>query len=158
MFREMLRKNKQLSEGECVEVLTASLRGVLSVLGEDGYPYGMPMNHYYCPEDGHIYFHGGRKGHKLDAVRADDRVSFCAWDEGVREEGDWALSFRSVVVFGRIREVADHDRAMEISRRLSHKFTDDEQYINDEIRRSGPGTLCLELIPEHMTGKRVKES
>ena len=158
MFREMLRKNKQLSEGECVEVLTASLRGVLSVTGEDGYPYGMPMNHYYCPEDGHIYFHGGRKGHKIDAIRADDRVSFCTWDEGVREAGDWALNFRSVVVFGRLKEVADHDRAMEISRRLSHKFTDDERYIDDEIRRSGPGTLCLELIPEHMTGKRVKES
>ncbi len=158
MFRAMLRGKQALSEAECVDVLKRSLRGVLSVAGEDGYPYGMPMNHWYCEEDGHIYFHGGRKGHKIDAVAADDRVCFCALDDGFREEGEWALRFRSVVVFGRLRPVEDHERALEISRRLSRKFTRDEAYIEAEIRRSGPGTLCLELIPEHMTGKRVKES
>ena len=158
MFREMLRSRQALSGAECVDVLKRSLRGVLSVAGEDGYPYGMPMNHWYCEDDGHIYFHGGRMGHKIDAVAKDDRVSFCALDEGVRQAGDWALTFRSVVVFGRLRPVEDHARAMEISRQLSYKFTRDEAYIDEEIRRSGPGTLCLELIPEHMTGKRVKES
>ena len=157
MFRPMLRIRQQLSDEECSRILRSEPRGVLSVLGDDGYPYAIPMNHWYCEEDGHIYFHGGRKGQKLDAVRADDRVSFCAWDEGVREEGDWALSFRSVVVFGRIREVADHDRAMEISRRLSRKYTSDEAYIDDEIRTSGPGTLCFALVPEQITGKLVNE-
>lgn len=158
MFREMIRKNKQLSDAECAEVLKGTLRGVLSVQGDDGYPYAVPMNHYYCEEDGHIYFHGGRVGYKLDALRRDDKVCFCTFDDGWREEGDWALNIRSVVVFGRVRVVEDHDRAMDISRRLSYKFTQDEQYIADEIRRSGPGTLCLELIPDHMTGKRVKEA
>ena len=158
MFREMIRKNKQLSREECAEVLRTALRGALSVQGDDGYPYAIPMNHWYCEEDGHIYFHGGPKGYKLDALRRDDKACFCTWDEGWREEGDWALNIRSVVVFGRVRVVEDHDRAMEISRQLSYKFTRDEQYIADEIRRSGPATVCLELIPDHMTGKRVKES
>ena len=158
MFREMLRKKQALSEAECVEVLKASLRGVLSVAGEDGYPYGMPMNHYYCEDDGHIYFHGGMKGHKIDAIARDDRVSFCAMDDGFRREGEWALNFRSVIVFGRLRPVADHDRAIDISRRLSYKFTQDEAYIDEEVRRSGPRTLVLELIPEHITGKRVNEA
>lgn len=158
MFRPMTRKNKQLPDSECVDILKRELRGVLSVIGDDGYPYGMPMNHYYNEEDGHIYFHGGRKGHKLDAIAACDKASFCVYDSGWREEGDWALSIRSVIVFGRIRPVEDHEKAMDISRRLSYKFTRDEDYIAQEIRRSGPGTLCLELIPEHITGKRVKES
>ena len=158
MFRPMTRKNKQLPDEECVDILKRELRGVLSVIGDDGYPYGMPMNHYYNEEDGHIYFHGGRKGHKLDAIAACDKASFCVYDSGWREEGDWALNIRSVIVFGRIRPVEDHEKAMDISRRLSYKFTRDEDYIAQEIRRSGPGTLCLELIPEHITGKRVKES
>ena len=24
--------------------------------GEDGYPYGIPMNHWYNPEDGKLYY------------------------------------------------------------------------------------------------------
>ena len=158
MFRPMMRKNKQLPDAECVDILKRELRGVLSVIGDDGYPYGMPMNHYYNEEDGHIYFHGGMKGHRLDAIAACDKAGFCVYDSGWREVGDWALNIRSVIVFGRIRPVEDHEKAMDISRRLSHKFTQDEGYIDREIRRSGSGTLCLELIPEHITGKRVKES
>ena len=44
-------------------------RGVLSVLGDDDYLYGMPLNHYYCEEDGKIYFHGGKSGHKIDSKK-----------------------------------------------------------------------------------------
>ena len=45
MFREMLRVKQQLPREECVRLLKEEKRGVLSVLGDDGYPYGMPLNH-----------------------------------------------------------------------------------------------------------------
>ena len=158
MFREIARRKQQVSRQRCVEILTAEPRGVLSVLGDDGYPYGLPINHYYCPEDGHLYFHSGRKGHKIDAMAACDKASFCVMDPGFRREGEWALNITSVIVFGRLRAVEDHERAIEISRRLSHKFTDDEGYIDAEISRSGAKVLCFELIPEHITGKLVNEA
>ena len=158
MFRKMARANKAISETECIEILKNELRGVLSVLGDDGYPYGMPLNHYYCEEDGCIYFHSGRAGHKIDALKAYDKASFCVYDAGYRREGEWALNIRSVIVFGRLRIVEDHERAVEISRRLSYKFTQDEAYIGREIEKSGPGVLCFALIPEHMTGKLVNEA
>lgn len=158
MFRDMVRKKQQISREECLEILKIEPRGVLSVLGDDDYPYGIPMNFWYCEEDGHIYFHGGKTGHKIDAIRRHDKVSFCVYDAGYRRDGEWALNIRSVIVFGRVREVKDSARAMEISRRLSYKYTQDSAYIEREILRSGPGTLCLELIPEHMTGKLVNES
>ena len=158
MFREMLRKKQQLSQRECVDILKTQLRGVLSVLGDDGWPYGVPLDHWYCEEDGCLYFHGGKTGHKVDAMRRHEKVSFCVCDEGVPdEEVPWALVINSVVVFGRAEMLEDHDRTMEVSRQLSYKFTDDEGYIQREIQRSGPGTLCFRLIPEHMTGKRVVE-
>ena len=72
MFRELLRKNKQLSQEECVELLKNETRGVLSVIGDEGYPYGMPMNHWYNEDDGAIYFHCGNVGHRLDALRKYD--------------------------------------------------------------------------------------
>ena len=158
MFREMRRSKQAISKEECIEVLTNEPRGVLSVLGDDGYPYGMPIDFWYDPESGHIFFHGAVTGHKQDAIAACDKVSFCVYDKGYRREGEWALNIKSVIVFGRIRIVEDYDRAMEIGRQLCYKFTDDEAYIEDEIRRAGPRMRCLELVPEHMTGKLVNES
>ena len=158
MFREMMRIRQQLPQEECIEILKKEPRGVLSVLGDDGYPYGMPINQFYCEEDGKIYFHSGKKGHKVDAIKRCDKASFCVYDQGYRREGEWALNIRSVIVFGRIEIIEDTEKVYEISRRLSRKFTDDEAYIEHEIVKSGPRTLMFALVPEHMTGKLVNEA
>ncbi len=158
MFREMLRFKQRLSTEECIKILKEQPRGVLSVLGDDDYPYGMPINHFYCEEDGKLYFHGGKKGHKIDAIRRHDKASFCVYDEGFRKEGDWALNIKSVIVFGRVEIIEDHERIYDIARRLSRKFTADEAYIEREIKNSGPATLMFSLTVEHMSGKLVNES
>ena len=158
MFRDMLRKKQQLPEEECIEILKNELRGVLSVIGVDDYPYGMPINHFYCEEDGRLYFHTGMKGHRTDAIRRHDKVSFCVYDSGFRREGEWALNIRSVIVFGRVEIIEDRDRIYEIARKLSRKFTDDEAYIEREIRHAGPRTFMFALVPEYMTGKLVNEA
>ena len=158
MFREMLRARQQLTREECLEILKREKRGVLSVLGDDGYPYGIPLDHYYREEDGRLYFHCGRAGHKLDALRRCPKTSFCVLEESGPEPGDWALRFRSVVVFGRVKFIEDPETICGIAAALSRKFTDDEAYIAEEIRRFGPVTCMFALVPEHMTGKRVRES
>ena len=158
MFREMRRKAQALSNDECLKLLRQELRGVLSVLGDNGYPYGTPINFWYCEDDGRIYFHGGKEGHRIDSMHRCDKVSLCVYDSGTRKEGDWALSFRSVVVFGRVEFLTDHERSMEISRQLSYRFTRDEEYIRREISAAGPRTLCYAIIPEHITGKRIHEA
>ena len=158
MFRKLLRHKQQLSDSECIEVLKNEPRGVLSVVGDEGYPYGLPIDHWYCEENGKLYFHCGKIGHKLDAIRACDKVSYCILDGGTLEDGGWALYFRSVIVFGRAKIIEDKARIIEITRQLSYKFTDDTAYIEDEIRRFAAGTLCIELTPEHICGKRVHEA
>ena len=157
MFRPMLRKRQQLPEEECVLILKEQLRGVLSLLGDDGYPYGVPLNHYYCEEDGKLYFHCAKVGHKIDAIRGCGKASFCVCDEGYRKEGEWSLYIRSVIVFGRIEFVEDRDVIYRIARALSYKFTDDEAFIQKEIDRFGKGTMMFALVPEHITGKLVHE-
>lgn len=158
MFRELTRIKQKLSDEECREVLTITKRGVLSVAGDDGYPYGVPLNHYYDPEDGRIYFHSGKKGHKVDAVKRFDKASFTVYDEGFRKEGDWALNIRSVIIFGRIVIINDTEKIYDIAKKLSLKFTDDLEYIEKDIRKSGPDTLMFALVPEHICGKLVNES
>lgn len=158
MFRELLKKNQMLSDEECMELLKNETRGVLSVLGDDGYPYGMPMNHWYNEEDGKIYFHCGKAGHRLDALKKHDKVSFCVYDKGVRNEGEWALHVKSVIVFGRIEILDNMEQIIDITTKLSHKFTLDEEYIKKEIELYGYRTLLLQLTPEHICGKSVTEA
>ena len=117
MFRKMLRIKQQLPPEECIEILKQQPRGVLSVLGDDDYPYGMPINHYYCEEENKLYFHGGKKGHKINAIRRHNKASFCVYDEGFQKENDWALNIRSVIVFGRIEIVEDREKVYDIARR-----------------------------------------
>jgi nitroimidazol reductase NimA-like FMN-containing flavoprotein (pyridoxamine 5'-phosphate oxidase superfamily) len=158
MFRDLIRKNKQLSTEECVRVLETEKRGVLSVIGDHDYPYGMPMNHWYNEEDGKIYFHCGKIGHRLDALKRNSKVSFCTYDQGYRTPDHWALNVKSVIVFGRMEIVDDPDRIVEITTKLSRKFIQDEAYIKAEIEPHLRGTLLLALTPEHMCGKLVNES
>ena len=158
MFREIARKKQELPMDKVVEILEKEKRGVLSVLGDDGYPYGLPINYWYNKENGCLYFHSGKKGHKIDAIEANNKVSFCVYDSGYRKEGEWALNISSVIVFGKMYVIEDFEESMEICKKLSLKYTPDMEYIEDEIRTYGKATLCYELRPEHITGKIVNES
>lgn len=158
MFREMRRFKQVLSQEECIEVLKNEPRGVLSLIGEDGYPYGIPMDHWYCEEDGKLYFHCAKEGHKLDALKACSKASYCVYDQGYRKEGEWALNIRSVVFFGQISVVEEAEKTKYICTNLCRKFTDDAAYLEHELTHSLVRVLCLELSPEHMTGKLVNES
>lgn len=158
MFRELIRKNKQLSAEDCIDLLKNEKRGVLSVIGDMGYPYGTPMNHFYNEADGKIYFHCGKIGHRLEALKENNKVSFCVYDKGFKKEGEWALNVKSVIVFGRVEIIDDMEIIAEITAKLSRKFTDDEEYISNEIKNYGSKTLLLKLTPEHICGKMINES
>ena len=157
MFRSMRRPAQAIGEEECIQLLKDQTRGVLSMIGDEGYPYGVPINHYYNEADGRLYFHGGKVGHRVDAVRSCDKVCYTVFDKGFLKEGDWALNVRSVICFGRIRIVEDQQKAIELCRQLCYKFTDDEDYISREISHDGHRTLVMEMEIQHMTGKLVNE-
>lgn len=157
MFRKIVRSKQELSKERSIQILKEQLRGVLSVLGDDDYPYGMPLNHYYNEEDGNLYFHGAKSGHRVDAMKRHDKASYCVMDEGFIKEGDWALNISSVIVFGRLEIIEDEKITEDICRKLSYKFTTDDTYISDEINRSLKGTLLFRLVVEHISGKIVNE-
>ncbi len=158
MFRELVRKNKQLPDEECIRLLKEETRGVLSVLGDDDYPYGMPMNHWYNEEDGKIYFHCGNVGHRLEALQKHNKVSFCVYDKGYKDDDHWAYKVKSVIVFGKIDIIDDMDKIIDITTKLSYKFIQDDEYIKGEIEASAHRTLLLQLNPEHICGKLVTEA
>lgn len=158
MFRKMNRIKQAISKEECIDILKKEPRGVLSVNGDNGYPYAIPINHYYNENDNKLYFHGGKHGHKIDSIRNNNKVSFCVYDSVYRNDGEWALNIKSVVVFGKAEFVSDERKMLEIVRKLSYKFTDDKGYIEEEIRNSAKNTLMFCVTIEHISGKLVNEA
>ena len=156
MFRNVLRKKNAVGEDECIKLLNEQTRGVLAVLGDDGYPYALPINFLY--DEGMIYFHCGPVGHKLDAIERCPKVSFCVYDQGYLEEGDRAFKVTSTRVFGRAEEVTDIALKEEICRKLSAKFPVSKEETDAEVARSLPATRVIRIVPEHMTGKRIREA
>ena len=158
MFRELTRIKQKISNTECIEILKNEKRGVLSVNGLNGYPYGIPLNHYYNEEDNRIYFHSGKIGYKIDSLKENNKVCYTVYDKGYLKDDFWALNVKSVIIFGSVYFVNDINKIEEISRKLSYKFINDEKYINDEINRSLKNTLMFYIEIENMCGKLVNES
>ena len=99
MFRKMRRFKQQLSNDEALKILKNCKSGVLAVSGDDGYPYTIPLNFVY--KDGKIYFHCAKNGHKLDAIKQNNKVSFCVIEKDEVDSEKLTTLFRSVVVFGK---------------------------------------------------------
>ena len=158
MFRELTRIKQKISNKECIEILKNEKRGVLSINGLNGYPYGIPLNHYYNEEDNRIYFHSGKIGYKIDSLKENNKVCYTVYDKGYLKDDFWALNVKSVVIFGSVYFVNDISKIEEISRKLSYKFINDEKYINNEINRSLKNTLMFYIEIENMCGKLVNES
>ena len=62
MFRQMRRFKQEVSQEECKRILSTEKRGTLSVIGDDGYPYCVPVNFYFEEGEGKIYFHCAKEG------------------------------------------------------------------------------------------------
>ena len=107
---------------------------------------------------GCLYFHCAPEGHKIDAMDRCDKVSFCVCSQGEPIEGDWALKFQSVIVFGRLSRVEDPQKVRQALTALAEKFTDDQAYIQKEIQTYAHRVQCLVLRPEQITGKQIRES
>ena len=158
MFRKMRRKNCELSAESAEKILREGIFGVLSLLGDDGYCYGVPIN--YEVEGNKIYFHSAPKGHKLDAIKNNDKVSFSVVDlhEVVAEE--FTSYFTSAIAFGKIKIIADNSdpekmRGLEL---LAEKYSPNvSSALRDkELARIG-ATVVMVLEIEHLTGKAARE-
>lgn len=157
MFRPIRKKKNEISLEAAKQLLHQARRGVLAVNGDDGYPYAMPLNYYYDEAANKIYFHGARAGHKVDSIKACDKVCFTVYgNETIREEA-WAPFMQSVIVFGRCHLIKNQDTAIELVRRMAMKYYPNEQLADEEIASSGRAVQMFEIEIEHLTGKEVQE-
>lgn len=157
MFREMRRKSQQLTRQECQSVLQRGTSGVLALLGQDGYPYAVPISYAY--EGDRLLFHGAARGQKIDAIKSWKKASFCVVDQDRVVPEEYTTYFRSVIVFGTIRlleEETEKRRAIEL---LAARYYPDgsPEFQRQAIHREWTALCMMELSIEQMTGKEAIE-
>lgn len=155
MFMEMRRKRQQLTDEACVSILRKMTHGTLAVLGHDGYPYAVPLSYVYV--DGKIYFHSARTGHKVDAIAANGKVSFCVVEQDDVRPAEFTTYFRSVVVFGKARILSDEAEKRAALTWLAEKYSPGEAGLEAEFEKGLNRLLMIEIDITHMTGKEAIE-
>ena len=157
MFREMRRKRQQLTESECVEILNRNTAGVLAVVGDEGYPYAVPLSYVY--DGGVVYVHCAKSGHKLDAIKSCDKVSFCVVDKDHVVPEKYTTYFRSVILFGRASILSNEEEIGVAIEKLAMKYNPSDSKENrDSMIKKENAVMCLVKISvEHMTGKEAIE-
>lgn len=158
MFRKMRRFKQQVTETECKKILTEEKRAAFSVIGENGYPYTIPINFYYDENDNCLYFHGAKEGHKIDAIKKCDKVCFTTWDQGFKIDDNWEWNVTSVVVFGKVRFVNDKTIIEDRLRKMAAKYYPNKEEVETEMTSPAFNHVQIFAIDiEHMTGKLVNE-
>ena len=155
-FREMRRKRQRLSEEESIGILQTATAGTLALLGDNGYPYAVPISYVYA--DGKLYFHSALSGHKIDAIRNCDKASFCVIDKDDVRPEKYITYFRSVIAFGRIHIIEDEQEKLETARLLGDRYNpNQEEALQKELEKGLSRMLMIRFDIEHLTGKAAIE-
>lgn len=157
MFREMRRKKQALSPEDCADILTQGTSGVLALLGDGGYPYAVPLSYVYHNEK--LYFHSAKSGHKLDAIRANPKASFCVIGQDHIVPQEYTTYFRSVIAFGTVRVLEDEMEKHRAIEALAIRYAPEDSAENrkDAVEREWERLCLLEFSIEHLSGKEAIE-
>ena len=156
-FREMRRKRQALSRREVLDILRRGTSGVLALSGDAGYPYAVPISYVY--DEGKIYFHSAKNGHKIDALRHSAKASFCVIDKDEVVPEEYTTYFRSAIAFGKIRILEEEGERRRAIEKLAAKYApqDTAEHRDQAIRREWEPLCLLEMTIEHLTGKEAIE-
>ncbi|MBR1858107.1 MAG: pyridoxamine 5'-phosphate oxidase family protein [Selenomonadaceae bacterium] len=159
MFRAMRRSKQQLTDEATLKILNEATNGVLALDGEEGYTYAVPLSFAYS--DGKIYFHSALSGHKIDAIKKNDKVSFCVVGQDTVVQETFTAHYKSAIAFGRIRIIEDDSdpekrRGLEL---LADKYSPEvslekrEREINGKMK----ALVVIVIEIEYLTGKAARE-
>lgn len=154
MFREMRRQDRSVTLERAFEILKEADYGTLTLFGDDGYPYGVPVNHVVV--DNAIYFHAATEGKKLDSIHKNNRVGFTAvaYDELVPEK--LSTKYASVIVMG-TASIADDSEKRKALVEIMKRFAPDYMKLGEKSSNSSFGrTAIIKITIDHITGKENK--
>ena len=140
MFREMRRTSRLLSEAETIGMLQSCTSGVLAVMGDNDYPYAVPLSYVY--QDGKLFFHLAKAGHKLDSIVKNNKVSFCVIKSDDVIPENFSIQYRSAIVFGRARVLTEDGEKRAALVGLVEKYSPDYAAAGQAQIEQGWDRVC----------------
>ncbi len=151
MFKEMRKKDREVFGEDIEKILTNGEYGVLATVGENGYPYTVPLSYVY--QDNSIYFHCAKEGHKLDNIEKNLKVSFCVVTDTEVLPGKFSTNYKSIIAFGEAKELTGalkRDILFKFIEKYSQSFIEEGKRY---IERAQDSAKIVEIKIEHITGK-----
>lgn len=156
MFRKMRRFVQELNAEECEELLKKGTSGVLSLLGDGGYTYGVPLT--FAHEGKTIYFHSAKSGHKIDAINKHSKVSFTIISEDTVLPDQSSTCYKSLIAFGKVHFAESDDEKRKALVTLGKKFSPQRtEALRSIIEKKLSNTQVIIFEIEYMTGKEAIE-
>jgi len=155
MFREIRRKDRLITKEEGIELLKKCDYGVLSVLGDDDYPYGVPVNFAY--KDNCIYIHCFLEGHKVDAIKKHPKVCLTAVDDVAVLKDQISTNYISVIAFGKAEIISPPEvetRKTAFDAIIDKYIPNEEERTSKYIADQDSKTNAIKIEIEHLTCKR----
>ena len=152
-MRAMRRKDKEIGTDEAINLLTKCEYGVLSTVGNDGQPYGVPLNYTY--KDNCIYFHCALKGHKIDNIDDNPKVSFCTVGNTEVLPSEFSTNYVSAVAFGVASEVQGterYDALVLLLEKFSPGFIEEGKKYIEKLDKV---TKVIKIQIQHISGKKA---
>ena len=107
-MKSIRRSDREITFQDARDILDNAEYGILSTVGKDGQPYGVPLSYVY--KNDRIYFHCALSGHKLDNIEHSAKVSFCVVGSTKVLPNKFATEYESALVFGVASEVKEAER------------------------------------------------
>jgi uncharacterized protein len=154
MHKNVRRKDREIDLETATQLLAEGEYGVLSTADKDGQAYGVPLNYVF--KNNCLYFHCALEGHKLENIRANNKVSFCVVGKTRVLPDKFSTEYESAIAFGTATEVQGEERhgaLLSIVEKYSPDFIEEG---NKAIAKYDDKTRIIKITINHITGKARK--
>ncbi len=150
-MKNLRRKDRAIESSEAIEILMKGEYGVLSTIGDNEQPYGVPLSYVY--RDNSIYIHCARVGHKIDNIRKNPKVSFCVVGTTTVLPSEFATEYESSIVSGTATEIQGEERYNALIWTIEKYSPDYIEEGKHKIKKQDNATKVVKITIDHISGK-----
>lgn len=145
------------------EVLNNAEYGTLAIC-DNNKPYSLPIN--FVELNNEIYFHGSKKGRKIDILKNNQFASFSVVESYSMIQSYFSSNdelacpathfFKSIIIDGKIKFVKNYDEKVKVLSELMKKLQKEGKYkpLSEEVyQKAINATTIYKLIPNEIKAK-----
>lgn len=119
---QLRRLDRQMDEASAVELLKNGEYGVLSMITDEGKPYGIPISYVWDGESS-VYIHAAREGKKLICIEKGNSISFCIVGKTNVMPEKFSTEYESIILKGEAKIISSEEERMKALMLLVKKYS-----------------------------------